>query len=58
MVVPMPQIPDIKTNAIFKINNREASLSFVLNSGLLGFNFEDLSASKKKPKDKKKKKKG
>jgi len=52
----MPGIPDIKTNAIFKINGREATLSFVLNSGLLGFSFEDLSVSKKKPKNKKRKK--
>ena len=52
----MPQIPNIKTDAVFKVNGREASLSFVLNSGLLGFSFEDLSVSKKKPKDKKKKK--
>jgi len=52
----MPGIPDVKANAILKINGREASLSFVLNSGLLGFSFEDLSASKKRPKDKKKKK--
>jgi len=52
----MPQIPDIKTNAIFKINNKEASLSFILNSGLLGFTYEDLSIAKKKPKSKKKKK--
>ena len=56
MVVLMPGIPDVKANAILKINGREASLSFVLNSGLLGFSFEDLSASKKRPKDKKKKK--
>jgi len=54
--VPMPRIPDIKTDAVFKVNGKEATLSFVLNSGLLGFSFEDLSASKKKPKDKKKKK--
>jgi len=58
MVVSMPQIPNIKTDAVFRINGKEASLSFVLNSGLLGFSFEDLSASKKRPKDKKKKKKG
>jgi len=56
MVVPMPQIPNIKTDAVFKVNGKEASLSFVLNSGLLGFSFEDLSFSKKKPKNKKKKK--
>ena len=56
MKVSMPGIPNIKTNATFKINGREANLSFVLNSGLLGFNFEDLSFSKRKPKNKKKKK--
>jgi len=52
----MPRIPDIKTDTLFKVNGREASLSFVLNSGLLGFSFEDLSVSKKKPKNKKRKK--
>jgi len=56
MVVSMPRIPDIKTDTLFKVNGREASLSFVLNSGLLGFSFEDLSVSKKKPKNKKRKK--
>jgi len=52
----MPQVPDIKANAIFKVNGKEASLSFILNSGMLGFSLEDLSFSKKKPKSKKKKK--
>ena len=55
-MVSMPQIPNIKTDAVFRVNGKKASLSFVLNSGLLGFSFEDLSASKKRPKDKKKKK--
>jgi hypothetical protein len=53
----MPQVPDIKANALFKINGKEAMLSFVLNSGMLGFSLEDLSMSNKRPKDKKKKKK-
>lgn len=52
----MPQVPDIKANAIFKIKGREASLSFILNSGMLGFSLEDLSMSNKRPKNKKKKK--
>jgi len=54
----MPGIPNIKANAILKINGKEANLSFILNSGMLGFSLEDLSMSNKKPKDKKKKKKG
>jgi hypothetical protein len=53
----MPGIPDIKANAIFKINGKEASLSFILNSGMLGLTLEDLSMSNKRPKEKKKKKK-
>jgi hypothetical protein len=56
MEVSMPQVPDIKANAIFKIKGREASLSFILNSGMLGFSLEDLSMSNKRPKNKKKKK--
>ena len=56
MKVSMPGIPDVKANAIFRINGKEASLSFVLNSGMLGLTLEDLSISKKKPKSKKKKK--
>ena len=58
MKVSMPGIPNIKANAILKINGKEANLSFILNSGMLGFSLEDLSMSNKKPKDKKKKKKG
>lgn len=57
MKVSMPQVPDIKANALFRINGKEASLSFILNSGMLGLTLEDLSMAKNKPKDKKKKKK-
>jgi len=57
MEVSMPGIPDIKANAILKINGKEASLSFILNSGMLGLTLEDISMSNKRPKDKKKKKK-
>jgi len=53
----MPGIPDIKTDAVFKVNGKEATLSFILNSGMLGLTLEDLSMSNKRPKDKKKKKK-